>query len=229
MRPRRSPAIGRRLAEAIGRTPVFICQVHGTSVVRLTPADAVPGAPIHTADASVTTDPDIACAIQVADCLPVLFAAPEGRGVGAAHAGWRGLAAGVLEATIDTLCEAARVRAWRTAGLDRCRDRTDAFSGRRRCGRGVRRRGKHGVVSRRTPRKRTVARRHIDRRVSCPRRTASGSRTCHCWHATACGRRCRSITGGTWCTVSEPSRFFSFRRDRVTGRMAAVIWLDVRR
>src|SRR6185369_8859389 len=93
----------RLLAEAIGATPVYLNQVHGARVVRLTAADTAPDAPVHEADASVTTEPGIACTAQVADCLPVLFVAPGG--VAAAHAGWRGLAGGVLEATVRALCE----------------------------------------------------------------------------------------------------------------------------
>ena len=85
------------LARVIGAAPVFLDQVHGVQVVRLTRADTLPGAQLHRADASVTTEPGVACAVQVADCLSVLFAAPDGRGVAAAHAGWRGLAGGVLE------------------------------------------------------------------------------------------------------------------------------------
>ncbi|MBC8058913.1 MAG: laccase domain-containing protein, partial [Rhizobiales bacterium] len=61
----------RLLAQAIGAMPVYLNQVHGANVVRLTAADLAPDAPIHTADGSVTTEPGIACAAQAADCLPV--------------------------------------------------------------------------------------------------------------------------------------------------------------
>ena len=64
------------LAEALGAVPVYLDQVHGNAVVRLRSGDARAGAPVQVADASVTTDPGIACAVQVADCLPVLLAAP---------------------------------------------------------------------------------------------------------------------------------------------------------
>ncbi|HEY9066827.1 MAG TPA: polyphenol oxidase family protein, partial [Burkholderiaceae bacterium] len=97
-----------RLADAIGAVPVWLTQVHGATVVPLTARDQQPGAPVHRADASLTVEPGVVCAVQVADCLPVLFAAPRARGVAAAHAGWRGLAGGVLDATIAALCEAAR-------------------------------------------------------------------------------------------------------------------------
>ena len=63
------------LQEAIGAPPVYLNQVHGAQVVRLGAADALPGAPLHRADASVTTESGIACAVQVADCLPVLLTA----------------------------------------------------------------------------------------------------------------------------------------------------------
>ncbi len=193
------------LALAVGRTPVFLDQVHGTRIVRLTRADALPGAPLHVADASVTTDAGLACAVQVADCLPVLFAAPAGRGVGAAHAGWRGLAAGVLEATVQALCEAAEcepheLQAWLGACIGAQRfevgaDVVDAF--------GV------GSAGRFAPH-------------------AAGK-----WLADLPGLArdrlraagVRSISGGVWCTVTDASRFFSYRRDRVTGRMAALVWI----
>ncbi|MFZ5521167.1 MAG: peptidoglycan editing factor PgeF [Pseudomonadota bacterium] len=98
----------RRLAAALGARPVFLRQVHGCEVVRLDAASA--DAPVRSADACWTTEPGVACCILVADCLPVLFAAPGGRGVAAAHAGWRGLAAGVLQATARALAEGAGCR-----------------------------------------------------------------------------------------------------------------------
>ncbi len=102
-------------AERIGAAPVYLRQVHGTRVVRVVAADAQPGAPVHEADASVTTQRGVACTVLVADCLPVLLAAPGG--VAAAHAGWRGLAGGVVDAALAALCDAAgcapgEVRAW---------------------------------------------------------------------------------------------------------------------
>lgn len=110
----------RRLAAGLGTRPVFLRQVHGCTVVRLDGAAAPAGpvaAPALEADACWTTERGLACCILVADCLPVLFAAPGGRGVAAAHAGWRGLAAGVLEATARALaegcgCRPGELRAW---------------------------------------------------------------------------------------------------------------------
>ena len=194
------------LALAVGRTPVFLDQVHGARVVRLTQADALPGAPVHVADASITTEPGLACAVQVADCLPVLFAAPAGRGVGAAHAGWRGLAAGVLEATVQALCEAAACRphelqAWLGACIGPQRfevgaDVLDAFGA-----------------------------------ESSARFAASAPGK---WLADLPGLArdrlhaagVRAASGGGWCTATDASRLFSYRRDGVTGRMAALVWID---
>jgi polyphenol oxidase len=102
-----------RFADRLGATPVWLHQVHGTDVVRLTS----PGGQTLRADASVTTVPGVACVVLVADCLPVLFRACGGVAVAAAHAGWRGLSAGVLQRTVEALCEAAHgtpdeVEAW---------------------------------------------------------------------------------------------------------------------
>ena len=197
------------LARATGATPVYLNQVHGARVVRLDPSDAVPGAPVHDADASVTTLPGIACTVQVADCLPVLFAAPGGRAVGAAHAGWRGLAAGVLEATLREVCEAAgcgpaQVQAWLGAciGPERFEVGADVLEALADSPQGASRRfvpQAHGKWLADLP------------QLARDRLLAAGV---------------QAVQGGGWCTVSEASRFFSFRRDRVTGRMAAVVWIE---
>jgi polyphenol oxidase len=201
----------RLLAEAAGgAAPVWLNQVHGANVVPLTEADVHPGAPIHDADGSVTDRPGIACTAQVADCLPVLFAAPGGRAVGAAHAGWRGLAAGVVEATLARVCtlggcEPAEVQAWLGACIGPAKfevgaDVLDAF----------------GVLPREGASPRFVA--HAPGKWLADLPSLARDRL----HAAGV----RSVAGGSWCTASEPSRFFSFRRDRVTGRMAAVVWIE---
>lgn len=193
-----------------GAVPVFLKQVHGARVVRLRAAHAAVSACLEEADASVTSEPGVACVVQVADCLPVLFMAPQGRAVGAAHAGWRGLAAGVLEATLQTLCDGAgcaphEVQAWLGASIG--------------------------------PRRFEVG---DEVRVAC--QTASRpaaaaafrpSGTPGKWladlpalaRARLAEAGVTAVSGGRWCTFDEPSRFFSFRRDGVTGRMAAAIWI----
>lgn len=211
------------LADAIGATPVFVNQVHGKHVVQLTHADALPGAAIHTGDASFTTEPGIACTVQVADCMPVLFAAPQGRAVGAAHAGWRGLALGVLEATLASVCQAgqcapADVQVWLGASIGPRRfevgeDVLAAFVATS----GVESSGPADLTE--APRRVAVARGFLP--------LAPGKWLANLPHLATSRLRAagvHSISGGTWCTVENPSRFFSFRRDRVTGRMVAAIW-----
>ena len=212
------------LAEAIGATPVYLRQVHGVQVVRLTAADARAAAAIHEADASVTTEPGVACAIQVADCLPVLFAAPGARGVGAAHAGWRGLAAGVLEGTVAALCEAAAcapadLQAWLGASIGPQRfqvgaDVLAAF--------GVEPSERvEGGTALSDPADSAAVPRFV---LECPGKWLANLPLLARDRLRAVG--VESVTGGHWCTAADPSRFFSFRRDRVTGRMLAAVWIE---
>jgi YfiH family protein len=203
----------RLLAEATGATPVYLRQVHGRRVVRIDAADAAPDAPVHEADAIVTTTAGVACVVQAADCLPVLLAAPRGRAVGAAHAGWRGLAGGVVEAAVDVVaaaagCAQSELVAWLGAciGPDAFEvggDVLDAFD---------------------VPR-------DVDARATATARfRAKGGGK---WLADLAGLArdrlvrtgVRDISGGGWCTVGDAARFYSYRRDGTTGRMAATIWI----
>jgi YfiH family protein len=188
-----------------GARPVWLQQVHGRGVVR---ADTVPAdGPAPQADASWTDQPGVACVVQVADCLPVLFATTDGRAVGAAHAGWRGLAGGVLDATVDALCAGVGVRpADLQTWLGPCIG-PEAFE--------------VGAEVREAFAADAAWLRYAPRADGDPR-----------WRADLAGlARARlrrlglsAITGGRWCTVSDPSRFFSYRRDGVTGRFAAAVW-----
>jgi YfiH family protein len=101
-----------RLQALLPGRPAWIAQVHGVGVVDA--ALVQPGAPVQTGDASLAADPGVVCAILTADCLPVLLADLEGKVVGAAHVGWRGLAAGVLGATVARMREqgAGEITAW---------------------------------------------------------------------------------------------------------------------
>jgi len=193
-----------------GAVPVFLRQVHGIRVVHLGPPHAAPQAPLEDADASIATVPGLACVVQVADCLPVLFAAPDGRGVGAAHAGWRGLAGGVLEATLQALCEAAscspgEVQAWLGPSIGPRRFEV----------------GDEVRAAFEAP----------DRPASAAAFTPAGrpGKWLADLPALARDRLTRAgvahVAGGGWCTHEDASRFFSFRRDGVTGRMAAAIWI----
>ena len=200
------------LQRAIGAQPVFLNQVHGVGVVRLFESDMAPDAPVHTADASVTTEAGVVCTVQVADCLPVLFAAPNARAVGAAHAGWRGLAAGVLEATLDSVCSLAQcapsqVQVWLGACIGPRRfevgaDVLAAFGASTTA-------ADNALFVRHAPGK-WLANLPL---LACERLCAAGV---------------QALSGAEWCTVEDASRFFSFRRDGLTGRMAAAVWIERR-
>jgi YfiH family protein len=200
-----------RLAATAGAAPVWLQQVHAARAVRIGAADLGHEPPL--ADASWTDEPGVACAVQVADCLPVLFAARNGRAVGAAHAGWRGLAGGVLEAALAAVCEAAAcapdaVAVW----LGPCIGPRQFEVGEEV----LRAFGDAPAVP--------------DPLRFVPRARADGSPR---WLANlpqlardrlqAAGAR--GVSSGGGCTVEQASDFFSYRRDGVTGRMAALVWL----
>lgn len=194
-----------RYAAACGAQPVYLHQVHGVRVVRLTQAATA----VVEADASLTTEPGIACTVLVADCLPVLLAAPGGRGVAAAHAGWRGLAGGVLEATVAALtqasgCAAGDLHAWLGACIgprefEVGEDVLQAFGASA---------ARPGLFF--TP------------RAQAPKWLADLPALAR---ARLAALGVRHVSGGHWCTVEDRSRFYSFRRDRITGRMAASVWI----
>lgn len=190
-----------RLRSVLPQEPKWLRQVHGTVVIG---ADAV-SASVPEADASVARSPGTVCAVLIADCVPVLFSNRTGSVVAIAHAGWRGLAHGVIERTLAAIGEvpgelvaylgpgigpgAFEVGAEvREAFLAHAREDDAAFS-------------PHG------PGKWLadlfmLARNRLQR-------AGVGA-----------------ISGGGMCTYSDPARFFSYRRDRTTGRMAALIWRD---
>lgn len=204
----------RRHAQALGVPPVWLRQVHGTQVLRWRAGDAwQPEAP---ADAVWTTERGVACTVLVADCLPVLLALRDGSAVAAAHAGWRGLAAGVLQASVRALCEGSGARPHEVlAWLGPCIG-AQAFEV-----------GAEVL----TAFGRSTEHQGQGQDPSCfvwqPR--ADGSPR---WRADLQGlaREALAAAGVTAigadsvCTVADASRFFSFRRDGVTGRMAASIW-----
>jgi YfiH family protein len=202
----------RILAEAMGAAPVYLRQVHGARVVRIGADDVAANAAVHAADAAVTSTLGVACVVQAADCLPVLLAVPHGRAVGAAHAGWRGLAAGVVEAAVAAVadlggCAPDEITAWLGAcigpgAFEVGPDVLAAF--------GVADDRATGPASRRF-------------------RAKGGAK----WLADLAGLArdrlaaagVRDVSGGEWCTVTDAARFFSYRRDGETGRMAAAIWI----
>jgi YfiH family protein len=203
-----------RLAETTAVEVVRLHQVHGDRAVRISARDVRPDAPIHEADACWTTETGVGCAVQVADCLPVLMSAPGG--VAAAHAGWRGLAAGVLENTVGELCTGLgcrpdQVQAW----LGPC-----IGPGRFEVG---------ADVLRAFGRDPDAASPSVDGATRDARfRATTPGKWLADLPALAHDRlRMEGVTdvsGGEWCTFDDASRFFSFRRDGVTGRMIAAIW-----
>ena len=180
--------------------PNWLHQVHGARVLRAEdPGEA------READAAITTQANCVCAIMIADCMPVLFADRAGSAIGAAHAGWRGLAGGVLENTISALGVApANLIAWLgpaigPSAFEVGSDVRDAF----------------------------IA---IDPAAADAFRAHGPGKWLADLFLLARQRLARAgvsdVYGGGLCTYSDPTRFFSHRRDRVSGRMAALIWME---
>jgi len=190
-----------RAAAELPAPPLWLRQVHGNRVVHA--ASGVARA--ARADACVARAAHQVCAVLTADCLPILLCDLRGTRIGAAHAGWRGLAAGVLEATVAALAtRPADLLAWIGPGIGR-----DAYE----VGNELRQ---------------TFLAQHSGDRIAF---TKNDRGRWQCDLALLARRRLMRIgvpvvRGGAWCTVSDPERFYSYRRDGVTGRMATLIWID---
>jgi hypothetical protein len=206
-----------RAALQLPEEPRWLQQVHGTTVVRLT-APFVKGGGERSergiweippdADASYTTEPGMTCVVMAADCLPVLFCDDAGTVVAAAHAGWRGLAAGVLEATVRALpVPPGRLMAWLGAAIG-----PESFE----VGAEVR----DAFVSRMAEADRAFAPRAQPGKYLADLYLLARQRL---------GRAgVTQVHGGGACTLREPGRFFSYRRDGRCGRMAALIRIERR-
>lgn len=193
----------RRLRELGGlpAEPVWLNQVHGTTVFTV----GTESAASFDADAAVAFGPGGVCAVMTADCLPLLLCDRAATVVAAAHAGWRGLAAGVIETTVAAMGRPGeRLMAWLGPALGPehfevgpevrerfCAATPDAAAAFRR-----------GAADRWFADLGLLARQRLN---------ALGI---------------RSVTGGGYCTAADPERFFSYRRDGVTGRIASLIWLE---
>lgn len=206
-----------KLAQALGARPVFLSQVHGAQVEQVS-VDTAHGT---SADACITAQSGVACTIMVADCLPVLLTNAQGSLVAAAHAGWRGLAGqggrGIMEqviesfralAPVDNAQEAIEIIAW----LGPCIG-PQAFE----VGDEVRHAfgAQDGAA-------RLMFRPHGDGKWLADLQGLARLRL----QALGVSQIYGNDGTRNWCTVSNPSRFFSHRRDRVSGRMVACIWLD---
>ena len=182
--------------------PHWLKQVHGVDVVR---CETGSNSDEPVADASVTSTPRVVLAILTADCLPVVFAAEDGREVAAAHAGWRGLAAGVLEATIAAMrTPADRVVAWLgpAAGPQAYEIGEEVY-------RAFVERDPASAAAFNATR---PGHWHVDLYALARMRLAQAGVT--------------RVHGGGLCTISDPQRFFSHRRDARTGRLATLVWFD---
>jgi YfiH family protein len=184
--------------------PDWLEQVHGNQVIDLEGQTAAPSQqPGHRGDAAVTRSPNQVCVVQVADCMPVLFAAADGSRVGAAHAGWRGLAGGVLEATVRAMdTPPAELHAWMgpAIGQEHFEVGEEVRAAFLTADAGA---GSAFIANER-------GRWQCDLYALARRRLT--------------GLGVTSVHGGGWCTYSDARRFFSYRRDGRCGRMAALIW-----
>jgi YfiH family protein len=194
---------------ALPSAPRWLHQVHGIDVADLD-AQLQPAA----ADAAMTCTPGVVCAIRTADCLPVVFAAGDGSAVGAAHAGWRGMAAGVLEATV------ARMRAGMSANVSLVAWLGPAIG------------AAHFEVGDEV---RAAFMAHNPGAAAAFVQNPRGRWQCDLYllarqRLKACG--VNDISGGGLCTYADPARFYSYRRDvqhqgmATTGRMATLIWIE---
>jgi len=197
----RAVASNRRLLRRLlPDEPIWIKQVHGARVV-----EAEPWSPGEEADAAVTRTPGRVCAVLTADCLPVLLADAQGTVVGIAHAGWRGLAAGVIESVVRAMGVApASLVAYLGPAIgaqayEVGRDVFDAFVG-----------ADSGAVA--AFASRGAGKFLADLNVLARQRLGQLG--------------VASIHGGSLCTYSDPERFYSYRRDGVTGRMASLVWIE---
>ena len=179
--------------------PCWLRQVHGAAVARI---DAPP-ATVPAADAAITTRPGLACAVLVADCVPVLLCSDDGAEVAAVHAGWRGLDNGILARAVTAFhVPPRRLLAWigpcigpsaYAVGADLVNRFASRDPGSVSCFR------EHGASW------------HLDLHALTRRQLAAAG--------------IEAIHGQPRCVHAEPAEFFSFRRDGATGRMAALIWI----
>ena len=196
------------LREQLPAEPLWLEQIHGTTVHDADLLLPEGGAVLPRADAAMTARAGVVLAVLTADCLPILFTNASGSVVGLAHAGWRGLAGGVVQATVDALAERTHDHQWlawlgpaigpshfevgmevRDAFVDQDPGAAAGFAGTanpEKC---------YGDLF-------WLARRRLEQ------------------------AGVTKISGGGLCTVSDPARFYSYRRDRMTGRMASLIWIE---
>lgn len=191
----------RLFANAIGmpQSVQWLNQIHGTDVVCL-PCRDLP----DSGDAAVSEQLNQVCAVLTADCLPVFFCDKAGTKVAVAHAGWRGLCAGILEATLEQFDEPENVLVWLGPAIG-----PDAFE----VGDDVR---EAFIAEQQEAQLAFVA-------------TEKGKWLGNLYllaRQRLMAKGVVEISGGQYCTLTDKDRFYSYRRDGKTGRMASVIWLE---
>jgi len=201
-RPERVAANRARLRQclALPGEPAWLCQVHKTGVVEARGRRAAPEG-----DGSVAQDPGVVCAVLTADCLPVLLCDRAGRRVAALHAGWRGLSAGIIEAGVRALeIPGEDLLAWLGPAIG-----PNAFE--------------VGPEVRQV----FVA---DDARAAHSFQPSHGGRWMADIYQLARLRLSRlgvsAVYGGNYCTYTDAVRFYSYRSERTTGRMANLVWID---
>lgn len=200
-----------RLQSLLPATPAWTSQVHGIAVADS--CTVIPGGPVQVADAGVSNRSGVVCAVMTADCLPVLFADLDGKVVGAAHAGWRGLAGGVLGATVAAMRArgAGEITAWLGPAIgpqafEVGADVLDSFMA-----------GARGEAEAQQVRAAFAA---------YPGREGKYLADMYALARLFLARDgVTRVSGGTHCTFTERDSFYSYRRDHVTGRQASLIWL----
>lgn len=184
------------------QSPLFLTQTHSTRVLEL----PYSGKGIE-ADAVYTNQPNQVCLVMTADCLPILFVSKDGKEIAAAHAGWRGLCDGVLEATVEKFqCPSNEISAWLGPAIG-----AKAFQ---------------------------VGKEVIEQFCAFDPRaeeafiqdnSTSGKFLGNLYQIATQRLNKLGITeisGGEYCTYTQEDLFFSYRRDKQTGRMATLIWKE---
>lgn len=198
------------LSAVLPEEPVWMSQVHGIAVANV---DQVRPGTVPEADAAVARRPGAVCTVMTADCLPVLFCDTAGAMVGAAHAGWRGLAGGVLEQTVRTMRDggAGEIIAWLGVAIGPAKFEVG-----------------EEVLQAFVARAVDPAMEQTLRSAFRPVDDKSGKYLADIYKLARCLLHAVGVTkiaGGEYCTVSNSGRFYSYRRDGVTGRQASLIWI----
>jgi YfiH family protein len=186
------------LDQFVPAEPVWLNQVHGTNVV-----DAALSSCVQDADASFTTQSNVVCVTMTADCLPVLLCNKQGTAVAAIHAGWRSLCDGVIENAVLAMgLKAEELLAWLGPAIG-----PDAFEVGAEVRQAFIEKDNHATQAFQPHADKWLANLYL---LATQRLNNVGI---------------KAIYGGGDCTYSSPERYFSFRRDGMTGRMATMIWL----